>query len=137
MEKLSISPCEQEKLFNKCVLAGDVKGALKEIYKKGKGWLLENADVEIGSIEFAFCPKRRGRFLRPCGMEEEMPFRIRRCVGADARGTLKEIESKGRGWLLENRDVEVGSIELKFCPKDKGEGKKSPGRRRLLRPCED
>jgi hypothetical protein len=112
---------EQEGLFNKCVSAGDVRGALKEIYSEGRRWLFENPDVEVGSIELKFCPKRRGRFLRPCGMEEEMPFR--KSVGGDARGTLREINSEGRGWLLESPDVEVGSIELKFCPKDKGEGK--------------
>jgi hypothetical protein len=126
---------EQERLFNKCVLSGDVRGVLKEIYKKGGDWLLENPDVEIGSIELGFCPKRGGRFLCPCGMEEEMLFR--KSVGADARGTLREINSEGRGWLLENPDVEVGYIELKFFPKGRGEGKKSPERRRLLRPCED
>jgi hypothetical protein len=126
---------EQERLFNECVLAGDVKGALKEIYKKGGDWLSKNRGVEIGSIELRFCPKRRGRFLRPCGMEEEMPFR--KSVGADAGGTLKEIKGRGQRWLVKNPGVEIRSIELRFCPKDKGEGKKSPERRRLLRPCED
>ena len=112
---------DQEKLFSECVLAGDVRGALKEIYKEGGDWLSGNRDVEIGSIELRFCPKRRGSFLRPCGMEEDMRFW--KSAGADARGTLKEIKGRGQRWLVENPGVEIGSIELRFCPKDKGGGK--------------